>query len=167
MVFQDLVTSLSAISSEISDGWGRDCFDFPISDQSLGIMVRISATSEVVAHFVVPQYCQILSLVQAHRAHRRIFFRWRFSSNPNHFRFIADLFSLISFTIIQSDSNKNQFWIDILNQGFTNYRTFDSSRMILVESVDPWLEWTKWIWTNRNENFGGYLDEFHFRRIKL
>ena len=24
MVFQDLVTSLPAISSEISDGWGRD-----------------------------------------------------------------------------------------------------------------------------------------------
>ena len=94
----------------------------------------------------------------------------RFSRNPNYFRFIADLFSLISFTIIQSDSNKNQFWIDILNQGFTNYRVwfirYDSSRMTLAESVDPWLEWTTWNWTNRNENFGGYLDEFHFRGIK-
>ena len=47
-VFQDLVTSLSAISSEIAGGDGRDWFDFSISDQSLSIMVRISATSEVV-----------------------------------------------------------------------------------------------------------------------
>ena len=48
MVFQDLLTSLSVISSEISDGEG-DWFDFSILDQSLSIMVRISATSEIVA----------------------------------------------------------------------------------------------------------------------
>ena len=49
MVFQDLVTSLSSISSEIAGGGERDWFDFSISAQSLSIMFEISATSEVVA----------------------------------------------------------------------------------------------------------------------
>ena len=43
-----MFTSLSSISSAIAGGHGRDWFDFSISDQSLSIMVRISATSEVV-----------------------------------------------------------------------------------------------------------------------
>ena len=38
--------------------------------------------------------------------------------------------------------------------------------MTHVKSVDPWFEWTKWNWTNQNENFGGYSDKFHFRRLK-
>ena len=47
-------------------------------------------------------------------------------------------FLFISVTIIQKDSNKNQFLIAILNQGFTNYRAYDSYDM----SPIAWLMWS-------------------------